>query len=68
MKLFRRRDERGFVIPALAVTLLCVVLGGGAATAAIFAVLSLQGPNDSSAVTHGHQDLVDPGSVIPYGG
>jgi hypothetical protein len=68
MKFFRR-DERGVVLASAAViTLLSIVLGGGAAAAAVFTILSLQGPDDSAAVQTGHQDLVDPASVIPYGG
>jgi hypothetical protein len=65
---FLRRDERGFVLPASAILLLSIVLGGGAGTAAVLTIISLQGPDDSHAVQHGKQDLVDPASVIPYGG
>jgi hypothetical protein len=67
MKFFRR-DERGVVVSAAAITLLSIALGGGAAAAAVFTVIQSQGPGDSSAVQNGHKDLVDPASVIPYGG
>jgi hypothetical protein len=67
MKFFRR-DERGVVVSATAVTLLSIVLGGGAAGAAIFTVLNSQGPQDNSAVQNGPKDLKDPKDIIPYGG
>ena len=49
MKFFRR-DERGVVVSAAAITLLSIALGGGAAAAAVFTVIQSQGPGDSSAV------------------
>ena len=67
MKFFRR-NERGEVSSALAVTLISIVLGGGAAAAAVATVVATQAPDDSAAVQKGHQDLVDPASVIHYGG
>ena len=67
MKFFRR-NERGEVRSAVAVTLLSIVLGGGAATAAVLAVVNTQAPDDTAAVQNGLQDLVDPATVIPYGG
>jgi hypothetical protein len=67
MKFFRR-DERGAVTSALVVTLLSIVLGGGAAAAAVAAIVSSQGPADSHAIQTGPKDLVDPDTVIAYGG
>ena len=67
MKFFRR-NERGEMSSAVAVTLLSIVLGGGAATAAVLTVLNTQAPDDTAAVQNGQQDLVDPATVIPYGG
>lgn len=67
MKFFRR-DERGAVTSAVAVTLLSIVLGGGAAAAAVAAIVSSQGPGDSQAIQSGPKDLVDPSTVIQYGG
>lgn len=67
MKFFRR-NERGEVRSAVAVTLLSIVLGGGAATAAVLAVVNTQAPDDTAAVQNGEQDLIDPATVIPYGG
>jgi hypothetical protein len=67
MKFFRP-NERGEVSSAVAVTLLSIVLGGGAAAAAVVTVVNTQGPSDSAAVTTGPKDLVDPASVIAYGG
>lgn len=65
---FLRRDERGVVSSAAAVTLLSVVIGGGAATAAVFGIVSANGPKDSTAIVNGKQDLVPPGELINYGG
>ena len=67
MKFFRR-DERGAARSALLITLLSMLLGGGAAAAAVAAIVNAQGPQDSSAISHGPNDIVDPGSVIRYGG
>ncbi|HET8766172.1 hypothetical protein RKE38_19050 [Phycicoccus sp. M110.8] len=67
MKLLRR-TERGEISSALAVTLLSIVIGGGAATAAVVTVVSTQGPQDSVAVQNGRQNPVDPSTLIPYGG
>ena len=60
----RRRHRRGAII----ITLLCVALGAGAATSAVATVLSVQQPDDQGALLRGPADLVDPASVIPYGG
>ena len=59
-----RRRRRGAII----ITLLCATLGVGAATSAVATVLSAQTPDDRGAVRHGPADVVDPGSVISYGG
>lgn len=67
MKFFRR-NERGEASSAIAVTLLSIVLGGGAATAAVLTVVNTQAPDDTAAVQNGEQDLVDPATVIAYGG
>ena len=67
MKLLRR-TERGEISSALAVTLLSIVIGGGAATAAVVHVVSTQGPQDIVAVQNVRQNPVDPSTLIPYGG
>lgn len=67
MKLIRS-NERGEISSAVVVTLLSFVLGGGAAAAAVVTVVNAQGPDDSAAVQTGAKDIVDPASVIPYGG
>ena len=67
MKFFRF-DERGEVSSAVVVTLLSFVLGGGAAAAAVATVVNTQGPGDSAAVQTGAKDIVDPATVITYGG
>lgn len=60
----RRRRRRGAII----VTLLSIALGAGAATSAVATVLSVQTPDDQGAVLRGPATLVDPASVISYGG
>ena len=67
MKFFRP-NERGEISSAVAVTLLSIVLGGGAAAAAVVTVVNTQAPDDTAAVQNGAKDLVDPASVISYGG
>ncbi|KQZ88028.1 hypothetical protein ASD62_00515 [Phycicoccus sp. Root563] len=65
---FLRRDERGAVSSAAAITLLSVVIGGGAATAAVFGVISANGPKDSTAIVDGKKDIVPPEDLLNYGG
>ena len=67
MKFFRR-NERGELSSAVAVTLLSIVRGGGAAAAAVVTVVNTQAPDDTAAVQNGEKDLIDPATVIPYGG
>jgi hypothetical protein len=67
MKFFRR-DERGAVASAAVVTLLSAVVGGGAAAAAVVTVVNTQGPKDSTAITTGEKNVVDPSEIINYGG
>ena len=65
---FLRHDERGVVTSAAAITILSVVLGGGAATAAVFGVIGASGPKDSTAIVDGKKDIVPPGDLLKYGG
>lgn len=44
-----------------------VLLGAGAAVAAVIAVLSMARPDDSRAVQTGPASVVAPTQVIPYG-
>lgn len=67
MQLPRRADD-GFVLPTLVIALLSLVLGGGAAVVAVDAVVSSYGSNDKVAVQTGPKDVIDPGTVIGYGG
>jgi hypothetical protein len=67
MQLTRRADD-GFVLPTLVVVLLSLALGGGAAVVAVDSVISSYGSNDQVAVQSGPKDIVDPGTVISYGG
>lgn len=63
-----RRDDAGFVVPTLVIAFLSLVLGGGAAVVAVGAVVASYGSNDQVAVQTGPKDVLDPASVIPYGG
>jgi hypothetical protein len=67
MRLTRRADD-GFVLPTLAIALLSLALGGGAAVVAVDAVVSSYGSNDQVAVQTGPKDVLDPSLVISYGG
>lgn len=63
-----RPSSAGFVLPTLAIALLSLALGGGAAVVAVQAVVSSFGANDQVAVQTGPKDVLDPQSVITYGG
>lgn len=63
-----RRDDAGFVVPKLAIGLLSLLLGGGAAIAAVSAVISSYGSDDQAAIQTGPKDVLDPAAVITYGG
>lgn len=63
-----RSSDDGFVLPALAIALLSVALGGGAAVVAVDSVVSSYGSNDQVAVQTGPKDVLDPARVITYGG
>jgi hypothetical protein len=67
MHLPRRVDE-GFVLPTLAIALLSLVLGGGAAVVAVQSVVNSYGANDQVAVQTGPKNVLDPSQVITYGG
>lgn len=54
-------------VNSVAIALLSLVLGMGAAGAAVAAVLSAA-PDDASAVQTGPSEQVDPGTIINYGG
>lgn len=64
----RRRDDTGFVTPLLAVALLSMVLGGGAAVVAVSSVVNSYGADDQTAVQTGLKDIVPPDQIISYGG
>jgi hypothetical protein len=63
-----RRSDAGFVLPTLAVALLTLVLGGGAAIVAVSSVVSSYGSNDQVAVQTGPKDVLAPEEIISYGG
>lgn len=67
MSLHRGADE-GFVLPALAVGLLSLLLGGGAAVVAVSSVVDSFGSNDQVAVQTGPKDVLAPTEIISYGG
>jgi hypothetical protein len=63
-----RSSDDGFVLPALAIALLSLALGGGAAVVAVSSVVSSYGSDDNVAVQTGPKDVLDPARVITYGG
>ncbi len=63
-----RRGECGKVGTGFVVTLLSLILGVGAATGAVLAVVNANGPQDSRAVQSGPKDVLPPADLIPYGG
>jgi hypothetical protein len=63
-----RRDDAGFVVPTLVIVLFSLALGGGAAFVAVDSVVASYGSNDQVAVQTGPKDVLDPASVITYGG
>ena len=67
MSLHRRADD-GFVLPTIAIALLSLLLGGGAAVVAVQSVVNSYGSNDKVAVQTGPKDVLDPTQVITYGG
>lgn len=67
MPLPHRADD-GFVLPTLAVAVLSLLLGGGAAIIAVDSVVNSYGSNDQVAVQTGPKDVIAPVQVIPYGG
>ncbi|HEY5246985.1 MAG TPA: hypothetical protein VIJ15_00840 [Dermatophilaceae bacterium] len=67
MSLHRRADD-GFIVPTIAIALLSLLLGGGAAVVAVQSVVNSYGSNDKVAVQTGPKDVLDPTQVITYGG
>jgi len=63
-----RPSDAGFVMPTLAIAILSLLLGGGAAVVAVESVVSSYGSNDQVAVQTGPKDVLDPARVITYGG
>ncbi len=63
-----RPSDAGFVMPRLAIAILSLLLGGGAAVVAVDSVVSSYGSNDQAAIQTGPKDVLDPGQVITYGG
>ena len=66
--LLPRPSDAGFVMPTLAIAILSLLLGGGAAVVAVDSVVSSYGSNDQAAIQTGPKDVLDPGQVITYGG
>lgn len=66
--LLPRRSDAGSATSMLAIALLSLVLGGGAAVAALSSVVSSYGSDDQAAVKTGPKDILDPQRVITYGG
>jgi len=63
-----RPSDAGFAMPTLAIAILSLLLGGGAAVVAVDSVVSSYGSNDQAAIQTGPKDVLDPGQVITYGG
>lgn len=61
------RRDRG-AVSGLLIGVVCALLGTGAAAAAVTAVVTSTGPNDSGAVLNGPQQPVSPTDIIRYGG
>jgi hypothetical protein len=62
-----RRTDQGFVASTLAIGVLSLVLGGGAAILAVQAVISSASPNDQVAVQNGPNSPIDPQKILIYG-
>jgi hypothetical protein len=59
-----QRDRRNRVLIIVA----SLLVGALGAALAISALLASNAPNDTTVVRTGLQTLVDPGTLIPYGG
>jgi hypothetical protein len=66
--LLPRRADSGIVTTTLAVTLLSLLLGVGAAVLAVKSVVNSYGANDQVAVQTGPKNVLDPHKIIIYGG
>jgi hypothetical protein len=62
------RSDAGLVPTTIAVALLSLILGGGAAILAVKTVVNSYGANDQVAVQTGPANVLDPGKIIAYGG
>jgi hypothetical protein len=62
------RPDDGLVASTLAVAVLSLILGGGAAILAVKSVVNSYGANDQVAVQTGPSNVLDPSKVITYGG
>ena len=62
------RSDAGLIPSTLAIALLSLLLGGGAAILAVKTVVNSYGANDQVAVQTGPGNVLDPGKIIPYGG
>ena len=62
-----RRSDQGFVASTLAIGVLSLVMGGGAAILAVEALVNSAGPNDQVAVQNGPSSPIDPTKILIYG-
>ena len=62
------RSDAGLIPNTLAIALISLLLGGGAAILAVKTVVNSYGANDQVAVQTGPANVLDPGKIIPYGG
>ena len=63
-----RRSDQGFVASTLAIGVLSMLLGGGAAILAVEALVNSASPNDQIAVQNGPSSPIDPAKILIYGG
>ncbi|MEP7192119.1 MAG: hypothetical protein ABI903_04565 [Actinomycetota bacterium] len=63
-----RRLDQGFVASTLAIGVLSLLLGGGAAVLAVQSVISSAAPNDQVAVQNGPSGPIEPNTILIYGG
>ena len=63
-----RGSESGFILPTIAIALLSLLLGGGAAVLAVSSVVNSAGASDQVAVQSGPKDILPPDAIISYGG
>jgi hypothetical protein len=62
-----RRSDQGLIASTLAIGVISLVLGGGAAILAVQSVINSAAPNDQVAVQNGPSSPIDPQKILIYG-